>query len=297
MAELPQRLSSSPSRGSSVSTRWFCKIGDKKHGPMEFRELRLKAMDQELLGHHQVWRSGTETRQEAISIVGLIPPSKKKVAELPPSDLSDEDPYATPKVRTIADGPPGGLYLPHLHRTNYLIFLFALVLSGGLFYAGWKIIDSDTKPILFSLAGMALTFWLFLAIVYLYRAWEMMLMFGAPINGSKAVRFLFFPVFNALWCFVVLFGWARLWNRSVQTHPGLTPASQVWRPFFFLFPILFLISQAMLIMYLFIREWPISLRDQSHQITLVTWAITLLVGLLCWFQLCQSINFLARKKS
>lgn len=264
---------------------------------MEFRELRLKANNRDLLDHHQVWRSGTENRQDAASIIGLIPPPRPTVAEPPPSDLSDEDPYATPKVRTIADGPPGGLYLPHLHRTNFPIFLLVLAISAGLFYAGWKLPNPDTKPILFSLAGMAFIFWLFLATIYLHRAWEMMRMFGAPIDGSKAVRFLFFPVFNALWCFVVLFGWARLWNRSVQTHPGLAPASKVWHPFFFIFPILFLISQTMLIMYLFIREWPISLMNQSHQITLGTWGLTLLVGLICWFQLCHSINFLARKKS
>jgi hypothetical protein len=264
---------------------------------MDFRDLRMMAASQKLLGHHQVWRKGSTETQSASSVMGLIPSPKKKVADPPASDLSDEDPYATPKVRTIADGPPGGLYLPHLHRTNFPIFLLVLAITGGLFYAGWRISDPDTKPIIYSLAGLGLAFWLLLALVYLHRAWEMMKMFGAPIDGSKAVRFLLVPVFNALWSFVVLFGWSRLWNRSVQTHPGLAPASMVWRPLFFLFPILFLISQALLIMYLFIREWPGDLANQRHQIALGVWAMTLAVGLVCWFQLSQSINFLARKKS
>ena len=167
----------------------------------------------------------------------------------------------------------------------------------ALFYGGWKVLNPDTKPILYSLSGLGFLFWIFLATVYLHRAWQMMHMFGAPLDGAKAVRFLFFPVFNALWCFVALFGWSRLWNRSVKTHPGLSLASYVWRPFFFFFPILFLISQALLIMYFFIKEWPTDLKNQSHQISLGAWVLTLTIGLVCWFQISQSINFLARKKS
>jgi len=264
---------------------------------MDFRELRKMAVDRILLGHHRVWQSGCVEQQSAASVVGLIPTEKKEAAEIPPSDLNDNDPYATPKVRTIADGPPGGLYLPPLRQTNFPIFLLVLLISGSLFYAGWKIPDPDTKPIVYSLAGLGFIFWLFLAVVYLHRAWEMMRMFGAPIDGSKAIRFLFFPLFNALWCFVALFTWSRLWNRSVETHPGLAPAQKVWRPFFFLFPILFLATQTMVIMYFFINEWPTELTNKSHQISLGVWGLTLTFGLICWFQLSQSINFLARKKS
>ena len=266
---------------------------------MNFRELRMLALERALLGHHEVWQSDHEERQPASSILGLVPTPKKEATapEQPASDLSDKDPYATPKARTIADGPPGGLYLPHLRKTNFLLFLSTLFISVGLFYAGWKITDPDTKPIIYSLAGMGLIFWLALCIIYVYRAWEMMHMFGAVFNGTKAARFLLIPFFNALWCFVVLFGWARLWNRSVKSHPGLSLACKVWRPFFFLFSVLFLISQAMMIMYLFLKELPKDLNNQSHQIALGTWAVTLFVGLVCWFQLSRSINFLARKKS
>lgn len=272
-------------------------IDDEQYGPMEFRELRLLAIDKKLLGHHKAWQLGGNELQEAASIVGLIPPEKKWVDEPPPSDLGDEDPYAPPKVRTIADGPPGGLYLPHLRPTNFLVFLLILTVTVGLFYAGWKITDPEIKPILFSLAGLGLLCWIFTATVYLHRAWDMMHMFGASLTGSKAVRFLFFPIFNALWSFVALFGWAKLWNQNVKTHPGLAPASKVLRPFFFLFPILFLISQALLIVYLFLQEWPVNLKDQGHLIALGTWGLTAIVGLICWFQISRSINFLARKKS
>jgi hypothetical protein len=297
VADLPQRNFKQPSRESIGSTGWFCEIADKKHGPMEFRELRLMALDRKLLGHHKVWRSGSTDQQEAEAIVGLIPVARRVVDETPPSDLSDENPYAPPTVRTIADGPPGGLYLPHLRHTNFLVFLLVLIGTGGLFYAGWKVPDPDSKPLIFSLASLGLLFWIILATVYLFRAWEMMRMFGAPLTGSKAVRFLFFPIFNALWSFVVVFGWAKLWNQNVKTHPGLAPASKVWAPFFFLFPILFLVSQALAAVYLFVQEWPLNLKDQGHLIALGVWSLSLGVGLICWFQISRSINFLARKKS
>jgi hypothetical protein len=264
---------------------------------MEFRELRMMAIRGELEGHHQVWRFGSDDRQEASSMVGLIPPEKKDPESPPPSDLSDDDPYATPKVRTIAEGPLGGLYLPHLGQTNFPVFLGVLAITVTLFYLAGLASDPDIIPVLYSLAVISLLIWIFLASVFLHRAWEMMRMFGAPIDGSKAVRFFFLPVFNALWCFVILFGWSRLWNRNVKTHPGLAPAKEVWRPLFFAFPILFLISQTLLIMHFFINEWPTDLSNQHHQISLLLWTATLVVGLICWFQLGQSINFLARKKS
>lgn len=264
---------------------------------MEFRELRALAINLDLLAHHQVWQSGDGERKKAGSVMGLIPPKKREPSAPPPSDLSDANPYATPKVRTIADGPPGGLYLPHLHRSSFPVFFLALLITCALFYGGWQVKDPDTKPILFSLAGFSLIFWLALATIYLHRAWSMMHMFGAQLTGGKAVRFLFFPIFNALWCFVTLYGWAKLWNQSVRTHPGLSLASKIWQPFFFLFPILFLISQGLIVMHLFIREWPTDLKDTRHLTSLGIWLAFLVTGLICWGQMCQSINFLARKKS
>lgn len=213
------------------------------------------------------------------------------------SDLSDEHPYAPPKARTIADGPPGGLYLPHLRHSSFLLFLAVLVISAAFFGVGWKIATPETRPIFFSLAGLGFGGWIMLAVIYLHRAWDMMRMFGAPFTGGKAVRFLFIPVFNALWCFVVLFGWSRLWNQSVKTHPGLSLASKVWRPSFFIFPVLFLVGQALVIMHLYTREWPTDLTDPRHQASLGLIVLTLLFALLCWFQLTTAINFLARKKS
>lgn len=264
---------------------------------MEFRELRMLAINRQLLGHHPVWRSGSDERQEANSIVGLIPPPKKKVEDPPPSDVSDKDPYATPKVRTIADGPPGGMYLPHLRPAYFSLLLLAVAVTGGLFYFGSISPDPNNKPIIFSLASIGLLCCIFLVTVFLHRAWDMMHMFGALLTGGKAVRFLFFPIFNALWSFVVVYGWSKLWNYNVKNHPGLAPASMVWKPFFFLFPILFLVSQTLVIVYLVIQEWPFNLHDPVHRIAMGIWAVSLVVGLVCWFQISRSINFLARKKS
>jgi len=262
---------------------------------VDFRELRQLAASFKLLGHHIVWKNGSEEKQPASTIVGLIP-QKRIVPEPPPSDLSDEHPYAPPKVRTIADGPPGGLYLPHLRHSSFLLLLGSLIISIGLASAGWKVANRDLGTTLYSLAGFSAITFIMLAVIYLHRAWDMLQMFGAHFTGGKAVRFLFIPIFNALWCFVVLPGWSRLWNQSVNSHPGLSLASRVWRPSFFLFPVFFLIAQTLLIMHLYTREWPSDLTDPRHQTSLALLGIALVLGLACWFQMTLAINFLARKK-
>ena len=267
---------------------------------MGFRQLRDLAIEKRLLAESLVWKSGSDERVEARSILGLVPGAKAKVKqkiEVEPSEVSDRDPYAAPKARTIADGPPGGLYLPHLRSTNFLLFLFALLFSGGLVYTGLAFADDELKPILFSLAGFGLIFWVSQLLVYLFRAWEMMKMLNGTIDGAKAVRFCLVPLFNALWCFVALYGWAKLWNRMVKHHPGLSLAKRVFVPFYFLFPIFFLLSQALVLMYFVLKEWPTDLSNQNHLITLGVWGVTLFLILVCWFQMGVSINFLARKKS
>lgn len=297
MARLPSRPNSSPSRRTSGSAGWFYEIEGESYGPVDFRELRALAIDRKLLGHHLVWKNGTDDKQTAGRILGLIPTQKRGPNPVPPSDLGDSDPYAAPKTRTIGDGPPGGLYLPHLHPANLLLFFLTLLVPGGLIYFCQNIASENTRTFLFSLATLGLVAWVTLAVIYLHRAWEMMRMFGAHLTGGKAVRFLFLPIFNALWCFVVVFGWAKLWNYNVRNHPGLQPANTVWKPLFFLFPVLFLISQALLVMHLVTREWPVDLQNQNHLISLGTWVATLVLTLICWCQIGLSINFLARKKT
>ncbi len=125
----------------------------------------------------------------------------------------------------------------------------------------------------------------------------MMQMMGAPMTGNKAVRFLFFPIFNALWSFVAIYGWSRLWNHNVRNHPGLSLAKPVWRPFFFIFPILFLLSQTVLITHLVTGDWPTNPTNPQHLASLVILATTLIFTALTFFQISQSINFLTTKKS
>lgn len=262
---------------------------------MSFRELRQMALDYKLLGHHKVWKDGSDERLPASSIVGLIP-QKNTTTDPPSSDLSDDKPYAPPKTRTITEGPPGGLYLPHLRHSSFLVFFLVLAAAIGLAVGGSQTSHPILQLSLLFLSGLSFVSWIALGVTYLHRAWEMMHMFGAPFNGSKAVRFLFLPIFNALWCFVVLFGWAKLWNHSVNNHPGLSLASRVWRPSFFLFPIFFLAAQTLLVIHLVTKDWPTNINNPDHQVSFLIFGICLLLALLCWFQLCRSINFLARKK-
>lgn len=296
MAGPPSNSPHRPSRKSPDLAGWFYEIDGVTRGPVNFRALRGLANARKLLAHHLVWKSGSGDRQSASTILGLIPKPRKEAPSPPPSDLSDANPYATPKVRTIADGPPGGLYLPHLHPTNFLLYLATLAIPIAFFFLSRHTPTANTRTLLAALGGLSLLSWGTLSLIYLHRAWEMMRMFGASLTGGKAIRFLFIPFFNALWCFVALYGWSKLWNDNVSTHPGLKPAHKVLRPFFFVFPILFLMSQALFVMHVFIKEWPTNLYDQKHLASLGIWTATLGCTLICWGQLSQSINFLARKK-
>lgn len=267
---------------------------------MPFRTLRQDAMEGKLTHSTTVWREGDEQDYPAGEIVGLLPNSQPKKEEDPgpKSSLGNDDPYATPKAeRTIADGPPGGLYLPYLKDVSFpLLFLFVL-LCAGLGYAGLVEEDPPTSSIYYSFSALSGLLWFFFSIVYLHRAWEMMRILGAPMSGTKAVSILLIPFFNAIWAFAAIFGWAKLWNFNVKRHPGLSEAHSVWIPVFLLFCIEVLMTQVIALMLILGREIPDDFSNPSHQFALATFAATLLLSLITWFQICRSINFLARKKS
>jgi len=268
---------------------------------LDFRSLRELAASQEISENTLVWKGNEAEKQAANTILGLFPKTKPKevtpTESVPASRLSDDDPYATPRTSTILDGPPGGLYLPHLRSASFLHLSLALLTMAALMIGAFQIPDRDIRTIVFSLGGFAGIHWLGLGLTYLHRSWDMMHMFGASLTGSKAIRFMVLPFFNALWSFVALYGWARLWNSSQRTHPGLSLASAVWKPLFFLFPIAFLISQGLILTLLISKDWPTDLTNPNHQITLGTFALTIALGMFCWFQMTSAINFLARKKS
>jgi hypothetical protein len=165
------------------------------------------------------------------------------------------------------------------------------------FFSFYGDIQSNSLgTLVLTVAGLGLFTWIGLSLTYLHRAWTMMRSFGGALTGGKAVRFLFIPFFNALWCFVALFGWAKFWNFNVRNHPGLCPAKLVWPAAFVLFSILFLISQSLILMHVLIQEWPTDLESYQHLTSLGIWAATLVLSLICWGQIARSINFLARKK-
>ena len=296
MADYPSYSRGESSQQPLRQTGWFYEVDGEEYGPVDFRTLRSLAVSRKLLGHHLVWKAGREERQPASALVGLIPPEANNSSAPPQPEMKETDPYAAPRSNSIGEGPPGGLYLPHLTPANIPLYLALPTVAGGIFYVCRELTAPNTATFLFSLAALCLMGWVAFSVIYLHRAWEMMRMLGAHLTGSKAVRFLFVPFFNALWCLEVIFGWARLWNHNVKHHPGLKPARQVWPFLFLLFPVLLLVSQGLLLMHLLIRDWPTDPTEFKHQISLGIWALTFLLTLAVWGQLCRSINFLARKK-
>lgn len=298
MARFHSPSDSSQNSSPPEDRGWFYEIEGTKHGPVAFRTLRALALDRKVLGHHLVWKGASGEKLAASSIVGLIPPSPGRSPVAGTTAGTSSNPYATPG--TIVDGPPGGLYLPHLPPANFPLYLGCLVVATALpiwlFFFAKASLSVSAVTLTLTIAGLSLLTWIGLSFTYLHRAWTMLRSFGGGLTGGKAIRYLFIPFFNALWCFVALFGWSKFWNFQVQTHPGMKPAKPVWQAAFFLFPIVFLISQGLILMHLFIREWPNDPGNTRHLTSLAIWAVTLIVGLICWGQIARSINFLARKK-
>lgn len=290
-----------PPLGPPEALSWFYENANKKvKGPMAFRDLRDAALVGKIKSSQWVWQEGEEDRYRAVTIVGLLPISTAPVEEDdgPKSALDDDNPYATPKVeRTIAEGPPGGLYLPYVYKVHFSLLPAFLIAGAGLILGASFNQDTQTQTILYTFGGFSLVLWIAFSLVYLKRAWDMMTILGAPMSGTKAVSILLIPFFNSIWSFIAIFGWARLWNINVKKHPGLSMAHSVWRPVFLLFCIAMMMAQVSALMLLVSKDLPNDLTNPSHQFALATFGVTLVLSLMTWFQLCLSVNFLARKKS
>ncbi|MGC6426398.1 MAG: DUF4339 domain-containing protein [Akkermansiaceae bacterium] len=287
--------------GQPKALWWFYEDKDgKAYGPMPFRELRENAIKRTLVEDMKVWREGEEERYASQDIVGLLPTgsSQAKIDPGPQSSMDDDNPYASPNAeRIIADGPPGGLYLPHLNRTHFSILLCFIVTALGFGTLSAAVSDPLTRSIIYSFSALALCGWVLFSLLYLRRAWNMMNMLGASMNGTKAVLVFLIPFFNVLWSFVAIFGWAKLWNFNAENHPGLSEAKSVWKLIFFLFCVGFLMTHVIVLMLWTSGEVPRDILNPRHQFALGTFAVTFLLCIATWYQLCRSVNFLARKKS
>lgn len=294
---LPPILETSKKPGPFGGGKWFFAHNSKETGPLDFRELREAAARGDFLAEDDLWREGGE-RRLAGTVLGLFPRSKN------PSDLREktsaknDNIYAPPGTQSsIMDGPPGGLYLPHLRKAYFSLLLF-LVLAGAALFALGFVSDQATPRVTFIAFGVVLwAIWAFFSLIYLHRAWEMMGMLGAHLSGNKAVSWMLLPLFNAVWSFIAVVGWARLWNRNAKNHPGLSAAWRVFVPSFVLFSISLLGLQIWLIIYSF-ENWPLwDFQNRFVQTGYGFAAGVLFFGMLSWFHICHSINFLARKKS
>lgn len=266
---------------------------------MSFRELRDQALKKKLLQKMDVWRKGEETRYPSQEIVGLIPnlPASPQEDPAPPSFSDDGNPYAPPEAeRSISHGPPGGLYLPYLRPTHFPLLILLLAGAAGLGYFATQLSDPPTRAMIFAFAGVLFLGASLFFILYLRRAWDMMDMLGAPMHGTKAVIIFLIPLFNALWSFIAIYGWAKLWNYNCKYHPGLSAARSVWKFSFLLFCIGFLMTQVIVLLLAISKEIPNDLENPRHQFALATFAVSTLLTLTTWYQLCRSVNFLARKK-
>ena len=292
MATLPTRRNAGSS-GSPAGAWCYSHLG-RDYGPISFRELRELAFDERLDREDEVWREGSSEKRQADSVLGLFP----KISESPVDSQLDDDgnPYASPAA-TILDGPPGGLYLPFLHRASFAQLLAFFLAGVGATFLGLTLEHAVGNLMFIGVGFFGLILTVITALIFLHRAWTMMSMLGAHFSGAKATIPMLFPLFNGIWAFMSLVGWARLWNRNVRTHPGLAAAKKVWVPIFFLFSLSLLVFQAWVMFLSLSDSRPYAEDALVTQVSNGVLAAIMISAILTWYQLCRSINFLAKKKS
>ncbi len=279
--------------------RWFYHSEGKEHGPISFRKLRHLALEGALLPETKIWQLNNNVPQRAADIKGLLPDHFTRPAQANQADRDSQSAQSssTRPQRSILDGPPGGLYLPHLKPASFTVHLSTLIGVILLTYFGSQIPEAEMRiPVLF-LAGLSGLAFIILSFVYLHRAWEMLRTVGAPFSGKQAIKGMALPIVNTFTSFSIIYGWSKCWNHQIKTHPGFSTTSAVFRGTSLMFCLGFLTSQALLAYLLITQSWPHELSSPLREITFGTWGMTLIFGLATWADFSRKINFLAKKKS
>ena len=133
-----------------------------------------------------------------------------------------------------------------------------LVVTAGLIALGGYVIGS-----VLSILGIVF------ALMYLYRAWNILRWNQPRTTPGKAVGFLFIPFFNIYWIYVAYRGLAEDWNRTMASFPDLTLAPKM--------------SSGLFLTYC-ICMWSI-----------VGWSVAPIILLIMFSQICKGINFMASR--
>ncbi len=290
-------------QASNIDTRrWFYQDTSGKQGPIDFRELHARILQGSISAETEIWKHDDPEKRSAKEIAGL--PFPKEADSQAHSERQVDPPRSRRTMprdrshqRSILDGPPGGLYLPHLKSASFSLLLLLLLSCIACSYLAVNTAQSDFKIPIFCFAAFSGLGFITFSLIYLGRAWDMLKTVGSKKSGTHAATMMAIPLYNALAGFSLVFGWSGLWNYQIKHHPGFSTSRKVFRPVFFLFCLGLLASQSFFVYYFIIKKWRLNLDLLIDQIALTTWGATLLLGLASWAGICRTINFLAKKKS
>jgi hypothetical protein len=286
-----------------MTDTWYLIMDGQQQGPLPKEQVQQLAQEQRVTSDTMVWSEGMANWQPASQIPGLLSPAPTtKDGTTPPSLIptqaqtdtlamspSSVSPYSTPRT-ALAHAPTGTSYpLIAIKPANFALWMWSFIgaflciplLLILLFFAVAS--SSSSSPQTGSmgaasiLGGVAL-YVLCLACfalsgiffyINLYRAWSCLAAGMPSTSPGKAVGFLFIPLFNLYWMFVAIAGLPRDWNRIVASYDDLKNAPRMNESIFLMFCIG----------------------------SLVFPPLSLIVMFPMMSQICQGINFFARRRN
>lgn len=296
---------------------FFLNANGQKTGPLNTQHLQQLVINGQIAANTQVWTEGLENWVSASHVEGLIPPQHQTV---------NPNPYSPPTSQPIATGITGASEypVPKIKKTDSFIpFVILSILSILLILWGYHIylpyIEEihhtleqqnirlpirlievgyhNTALIQIGFLGYIVTG--VMRLIYVYRGWALFKPVDAATTPTKAVAFLFIPLFNVYWTFIAYWKWACEWNRITSSYSNTQNAPRASKGLFLTTIILGLITALIVNVIANYQLINLPLTPYSAIYTIIiTYSVLLFFELLMIKQICNAINFMAaaRKK-
>lgn len=241
----------------------------QQQGPVPATNLQSLAQAGALNAETQVWTEGLEAWVPASQVEGLINTPQPQHAQQPiqpqltatspliastpttqpvqgtPVGAPQNNPYSAPQAspqQTAGTYPPtiakGGSFgkLVGFYLLGIALWIIPMLLAGGLAQSG-KVSDEAGAGIAIGMVVAMFIGWGcmmvsgILYLIYISRAWTTLQPGGATITPGKAIGFLFIPLFNIVWMFMMFPKLAKEWNLITANFENTKRApkfSETW---------------------------------------------------------------------
>ncbi len=230
-----------------MSAQWHISHQGRQYGPYTGEKLAEFVTQGRLLRESMIWAEGMEQWVRADSVEGLFsavpPPPATHVPggtqrwQVPQSAGGASAPLMAPGLGLMRVRP--GEDYPAVEVKPALFGVMAAMMGGGvalLMVSSYMISHiagrsgTPGHPLLFVLLGagaLGVLFGALLHLITIRRAWKSLRFSDPGTTGTRAVGFLFIPVFGLYWLFRAHWGLAKDWNRITAQHPNLEGAPRI----------------------------------------------------------------------